>query len=161
MFWISTAASLGSASITRSLVLFFSKHTSNQHRRAIKDIMQVKELKKDSIYLGAPLFLSRAPLQIFPTFKRNWKLNSWGGEVNACPGLGGAPSSPLLLNPYLHTLCLHSMFLTKFVINLTPSLGGSGGSPRNRRASSLLGELRTNFVFQSEWAALGLRKPRI
>lgn len=34
--------------------IIFSKHTSNQHCRAIKDILQVKELKKDSVYLGAP-----------------------------------------------------------------------------------------------------------
>lgn len=39
---------------------FFSKYTHNQPRRFIKQVLQMKGLKQDSIYLGAPLFLSRA-----------------------------------------------------------------------------------------------------
>ena len=59
--------------------IIFSKHTSNQHRRAIKDILQVKELKKDSVYLGAPLFLSRAPSSDFAYLqeKLEAKLMGW------------------------------------------------------------------------------------
>lgn len=39
---------------------FFSKYTHNQPRRFIKQVLQMKGLKQDAIYLGAPLFLSRA-----------------------------------------------------------------------------------------------------
>lgn len=35
--------------------VFFSKHTQPQHQRTIKNIIQFKSLKKDTIYLGAPL----------------------------------------------------------------------------------------------------------
>ena len=40
--------------------VYFSKHTHSQDRRAIKIILQVKNLKKDAVYLGAPMLLSRA-----------------------------------------------------------------------------------------------------
>ena len=45
--------------------VFFSKHCQKQKCREIKQILQMKGLKKDSIYLGAPLFLSKAPLKDF------------------------------------------------------------------------------------------------
>ena len=45
--------------------VFFSKYTQNQARRSIKGILQVKSLKKDAVYLGAPMFLSRAPSRDF------------------------------------------------------------------------------------------------
>ena len=45
--------------------LFFSKHTSDSIRRSIKQQLHMKKLKKDAIYLGAPLFLSRSPLKDF------------------------------------------------------------------------------------------------
>jgi len=41
--------------------VFFSKHTQNHTRGIIKSILQVKSLKKDAIYLDAPMFLSKAP----------------------------------------------------------------------------------------------------
>ena len=161
MSWISTVASLGSASTTRSLVLFFLNTPLTNIAEPSKTSCRSRNWKRTQSTLVPPSSSLEPPLQILPTFKRNLKLNSWVGEVNACPGLVGAPSSPLLLNPYRHTLCPHSMYLTKFVISLIPSLGGSSGSPRNKRASSLLGEPGTNSVSRSEWAVLGLRKSRI
>ena len=40
--------------------VYFSKHTHSHAWRSIKSILQVKSLKKEAIYLGAPMFLSRA-----------------------------------------------------------------------------------------------------
>ncbi|KAL0000485.1 hypothetical protein SO802_014266 [Lithocarpus litseifolius] len=45
--------------------VFFSRHTQLQHRRSIKSILNIKNLKKDAVYLGAPLLLSRAPTKDF------------------------------------------------------------------------------------------------
>ena len=45
--------------------VYFSKHTHSQDRRAIKSILQVKNLKKDAVYLIAPMLLSRAPSKDF------------------------------------------------------------------------------------------------
>lgn len=47
------------------LGVFFSKHTHSQVRRSIKGILQVKNLKKDAVYLRAPMFRSRAPVKDF------------------------------------------------------------------------------------------------
>lgn len=44
---------------------FFSKHTTNSVRRSIKQQLQMKKLKKDAVYLRAPLFLSRSPSKDF------------------------------------------------------------------------------------------------
>ena len=45
--------------------VFFSKHCQKQKCKEIKQILQMKGIKKDSIYLGAPLFLSKAPSKDF------------------------------------------------------------------------------------------------
>lgn len=45
--------------------VFFSKHTQSQTKRSVKNILQVKSLKKNVVYLGAAMFLSRAPSNDF------------------------------------------------------------------------------------------------
>nr|POF02844.1 hypothetical protein CFP56_10902 [Quercus suber] len=45
--------------------IFFSKHTGPNSRRAIRQQFNMKRLKKDAVYLGAPLFLSRSPSKDF------------------------------------------------------------------------------------------------
>lgn len=45
--------------------VFFSKHTPHQSQRAIKHILEMKKLKQDAVYLGAPLFLSKSPSKYF------------------------------------------------------------------------------------------------
>ncbi|XP_030923475.1 uncharacterized protein LOC115950411 [Quercus lobata] len=45
--------------------VFFSKNTPSQNRRMIKGLLQMKGLKNDAIYLGSPLFRSRAPSKDF------------------------------------------------------------------------------------------------
>lgn len=40
--------------------VFFSKHTHPSHCRHIKEILQLKNLKENVMYLGAPLILSRS-----------------------------------------------------------------------------------------------------
>ena len=42
-----------------------SKHTPHQSQRAIKHILEMKKLKQDAVYLGAPLFLSKSPSKYF------------------------------------------------------------------------------------------------
>lgn len=59
--------------------VFFSKHTQSHTRRYVKNILQIKNLKKDAIYLGAPMFLSKAPYKYFSYFqdKLKAKLMDW------------------------------------------------------------------------------------
>lgn len=45
--------------------IFFSKHTTANYKRTIKQLLQMKSLKKDAVYLGAPLFMSRSPSKDF------------------------------------------------------------------------------------------------
>nr|POE97435.1 hypothetical protein CFP56_05430 [Quercus suber] len=45
--------------------IFFSKHTGPRSRKAIKQIRDLKSLKKDAVYLGAPMFLSTSPSKDF------------------------------------------------------------------------------------------------
>lgn len=55
--------------------VFLSKYTHSQPQRLIKQILQMKGLKQDDIYLGTPLFLSRAPSKDFK-FIQDW-LQAW------------------------------------------------------------------------------------
>lgn len=45
--------------------ILFSKHTQKQTSRSITHILQMKSIKKDAIYLGAPMFLTRSPSKDF------------------------------------------------------------------------------------------------
>ena len=58
--------------------IYFSKHTPRQTTRGIKQIFHMKGLK-DSIYLGAPMFLSRSPSKDFSYLqnKLEARLSSW------------------------------------------------------------------------------------
>ena len=68
--------------------VFFSKHTQNHTRRIIKSILQVKSLKKDAIYLGAPMFLSKAPSKDFAFLidKLEAKLMGWRSKCLSYAG---------------------------------------------------------------------------
>ena len=59
--------------------VFFSKHTHSHVRRSIKGILLVKNLKKEAVYLGAPMFRSRAPAKDFAFLedKIEAKLSGW------------------------------------------------------------------------------------
>ena len=59
--------------------VFFSKHSTHQNRRAIKHILQIRKLKKDAIYLGSSLFLSRARAKDFKFIidKVETRLTGW------------------------------------------------------------------------------------
>nr|POE73419.1 hypothetical protein CFP56_08723 [Quercus suber]POE88516.1 hypothetical protein CFP56_66684 [Quercus suber] len=57
--WSGQAINRGKSSI------FFSKHSSPNCRRAIKQYTYMKSLKKDSVYFGAPLFRTRSPSKDF------------------------------------------------------------------------------------------------
>ena len=69
--------------------VFFSKYTHNQPQRFIKQVLQMKVLKQDAIYLSTPLFLSRAPSKDFKFIQdrleaqlTGWrsKCLSWAGK---------------------------------------------------------------------------------
>nr|POF02849.1 hypothetical protein CFP56_10907 [Quercus suber] len=69
--------------------IFFSKHTGPNSRRAIRQQFNMKRLKKDAVYLGAPLFLSRSPSKDFKYLQdkleaklAGWRSNclSWAGR---------------------------------------------------------------------------------
>lgn len=58
--------------------IFFSKATQKQSSKIIKQAMQMKSLKKDSVYLGAPLFMSKAPTIDFKYLDRlETRLRGW------------------------------------------------------------------------------------
>ena len=59
--------------------IFFSKHTCSSSRRAIKHQFQMRNIKKEAIYLRAPLFLSRSPSKDFKFLqeKLEVKLSGW------------------------------------------------------------------------------------
>ena len=59
--------------------IYFSKHTQSPTWRTIKSILQVKALKKDVVYLGAPFLLSRAPSKdfIYLQHKLEARLTGW------------------------------------------------------------------------------------
>ena len=45
--------------------IFFSKHIGPNSKQAIRQQLNMKRLKKDAVYLGAPMFLSRSPSKDF------------------------------------------------------------------------------------------------
>lgn len=59
--------------------VFFSKYTKSPTRRAVKSILQVRNLKRDAVYLGGPMFLSKAPFKDFAFLqdKLEAKLTRW------------------------------------------------------------------------------------
>ena len=63
--------------------IFFSKHTTAICKRSIKHFLQMKSLKKDVVYLGAPLFLTRSPSKDFKFLqeKLESKLAGWKSKT--------------------------------------------------------------------------------
>jgi len=78
----------GQAINKNKLGVFFSKYTQNQARRSIKGILQVKSLKKDAVYLGVPMFLSKAPSKDFAFLqgKLEAKLTGWRSKCLSWAG---------------------------------------------------------------------------
>lgn len=68
--------------------VFFSKHTQSQTKRSVKNTLQVKSLKKDAVYLGALVFLSRAPSKDFSFLqdKLEAKLMGWRSKCLSWAG---------------------------------------------------------------------------
>nr|XP_023923954.1 uncharacterized protein LOC112035356 [Quercus suber] len=75
-------------------ILMFSKASRrdaaclSQTKRSVKNILQVKSLKKDVVYLGAPMFLSRAPSKDFSFLqdKLEAKLMGWRSKCLSWAG---------------------------------------------------------------------------
>ena len=63
--------------------IIFSKFTHQQTRRGIRHILQMKSLKTNSAYLGAPLFLTKAPAKDFKFLQERLeaKLNGWRSKT--------------------------------------------------------------------------------
>nr|POE55509.1 putative ribonuclease h protein [Quercus suber] len=63
--------------------VFFSKHTPLQSQRSIKHILEMKKLKQDVVYLGAPLFLSKTPSKDFKYLadRLETKLTGWRSKT--------------------------------------------------------------------------------
>ena len=66
----------------------FSKSTSKPKTRSIKRELQMKCLKKDSIYLGAPMFLTRTSTKDFHFLQERLesRLKGWRGKSLSWPG---------------------------------------------------------------------------
>uniref|UniRef100_A0A2N9GTN8 Reverse transcriptase domain-containing protein n=1 Tax=Fagus sylvatica TaxID=28930 RepID=A0A2N9GTN8_FAGSY len=68
--------------------LVFSKYTPKPTIRHTKHLLQMKTLKKDAIYLGAPLFLSKASVRDFQFLKERLeaKLMGWRSKCLSWAG---------------------------------------------------------------------------
>ena len=68
--------------------IFFSKHSRPNIRRAIKHQLHMKILKKEVVYLGAPLFLTRSPTKHFKFLldKLQTKLMGWRSKCLSWAG---------------------------------------------------------------------------
>ena len=69
---------------TSKFGVFFSKHTPQPSRKAVKHILQMKSFKKDAIYLGSPMFLSnKSPSKDFKYLidKLETRLMGWRSKT--------------------------------------------------------------------------------
>ena len=68
--------------------VFFSKHSHSHTRRSVKNILHIKKLKKEAVYLGAPMFLSKAPSKDFSYLqdKLEAKLMGWRSKCLSWAG---------------------------------------------------------------------------
>ena len=68
--------------------IIFSKLTHQQTCRGIKHFLQMKSLKMDSVYLGAPLFLTKAPAKDFKFLQERLeaKLKGWRSKTLSWAG---------------------------------------------------------------------------
>ena len=85
--------------------VFFFRHTHSHTHRSVKNILHIKNLKKDAVYLGARCSSQKHLPKISLISKTSSKLSSWVGGVNACPGLGGKHSLTRLHIPFQTTPC--------------------------------------------------------
>ena len=128
--------------------VFFSKHTHPSHRRHIKEILQLKNFKKDAMYLGAPLILSRSPSLDFSYLckKLEAKLMGWRSKCLSWAGRKTLISSVALSIP---TYVMSTFNIPKKVCEKIDAITKRfGGNKKRKKENSLLGSLGKNFVFQ-------------
>lgn len=116
--------------------VFFSKNTPGQNRRMIKGLLQMKGLKIDAIYLGSPLFRSRAPSKDFKFLQEKlesklmgWRSRclSWAGRSTLIKFVAQAlPNYTMSAFSVPNTICDKLDTLTRY----------SGGNLENRREDS-------------------------
>lgn len=70
--------------------MFFSKRTQKQTCKAVKQVFQLKGLKRDAIYLEHLLFFPDLPQKILNSFKITLSPDSWDGEAIVFHGQGDA-----------------------------------------------------------------------
>nr|POE63937.1 putative ribonuclease h protein [Quercus suber] len=101
--------------------VYFSKHSSHQNRRAVKHILQMKKLKKDAIYLGSPLFLSRARAKDFRHIidKVETRLTGWRSKCLSWAGRSTLLNSVVQSIP---TYAMSSFSIPNSVCNKLDSL---------------------------------------
>lgn len=68
--------------------IYFLKHSRASIRRVIKHILQKKSLKKDVVYLGAPLFTTRSPSKDFKFLQEKLE-NKLSGLRSRCLSWAG------------------------------------------------------------------------
>ena len=116
--------------------VYFSKHTHSQDRRAIKSILQVNNLKKDAVYLGAPMLLSKAPSKDFAFLqdKLESKLSGWRSKYLSWAGRRTLITT---VAQYIPTYAMSSFNIPNNVaISWIPYLEGFGGSLIKGRVDS-------------------------
>ena len=111
----------GQAINRRKSGVFFSKHTHSHVRRSIKGILQVKNLKKEAVYLGAPMFMSRAPSKDFAFLedKIEAKLLGWRSKCLSWAGRRTLINSVALSTPIYS---MSSFFIPNKVCNRMDAL---------------------------------------
>ena len=116
--------------------VYFSKHTHSQDRRVIKSILQVKNLKKDAVYLGAPVLLSRAPSKDF-AFLQNKLESKLSGWRSKCLSWAGRRTLITAVAQSIPTYAMSSFNIpNKVAISWIPYLEGFGGSLIKGRVDS-------------------------
>ncbi|XP_023926387.2 uncharacterized protein LOC112037802 [Quercus suber] len=98
--------------------IFFSKLTHSLSRRPIKQVLQMKSLKQDAIYLGAPLFLSSTPSKDFKFLQDRLEaqLSSWRSK---CLSWAGRCT---LINSVAQTLPTYAMSIFNIPSKICDSL---------------------------------------
>ena len=142
------------------LGIFFSKHTQRSTQRSIKNILHIKALKRDTTYLGAPLFLTRAPTKNIAYLQSKLEANlaKWRSKCLSWVG------RRTLITSVAQTIPIYAMssfnIPNKVCNNLDSFIGRFWWKPKNQEGSFLIGDLGTYSISQKSKEVLASKKLR-
>ena len=98
--------------------VFFSKQTDWNKRRAIKHVLQMRSLKRDAIYLGSPLFLTKARSKDFKYLVERVESKLVGWRSKSLSWVGRST----LINSVVQTIPNYAMSAFNIPINVCNKL---------------------------------------